>query len=62
MVPSAIRDAGQGSTPDPPEEEPDHSPTQAPRGGAPTSRVDYLQQRYKDCQVSEGATKLLLAS
>ena len=27
-----------------------------------TSHVDYLRQRYKDCQVSEGATKLLLAS
>ena len=24
--------------------------------------MDYLRQRYKDCQVSEGATKLLLVS
>ena len=34
------------------------TPTQEP----PTVRVDYPRQRYKDCQVSEGAMKLLLAS
>ena len=64
MVPSATGDGGEDSTPDPPEEGPHHShtPRQPPRGGLPTGREDYLRQRYKDCQVSEGATKLLLAS
>ena len=39
-----------------------HSPREPSRGNSPTSRVGYLRQRYKDCQISEGATKLLLAS
>ena len=32
------------------------------RSNPNTSRVGYLRQRYKDCQISEGATKLFLAS
>ena len=67
MVPSAAGDSSKGFTPDPQEGELHHSHTQgqSPRGGAPTSRVDFLRQHYKDykdCQVSKGATKLLLPS
>ena len=52
------------ATPDSPEEGSGHSntPGQPPRGGPPTGHVGYLRQRYRDCQISEGATKLLLAS
>ena len=32
------------------------------RGGPPTSRVEYLRGRYKDQQLSEKATELMLAS
>ena len=64
MVPSAPRDAGGSSSPDPPEEgsDPSHTRGHPSSGGPPTSRVGYLRQRYQDCRVSEGATKLLLVS
>ena len=64
MVPSTTRDVSTHTTPDPPEKGSDrgHSPREPPRGNPPTSRVGYLRQRYKDCQISEGATKLLLVS
>ena len=39
-----------------------HAPRDPTRGNPPTSRVGYLRQRYRDCQVSEEATKLLLTS
>ena len=64
VVPSATEDADASTTPDPPEEGSitGHTPREPPRGNPPSSRVGYLRQRYKDCQISEGATKLLLAS
>ena len=64
MVPSATGDAGETTTPDSPEEGSGHSrtPGQPPRGGPPTCCVGYLRQRCRACQISERATKLLLAS
>ena len=64
LVPSAAGDASRGPTSDSPEEGSNlsHTSGQPPRSGPPTSRVGYLRQRYKDCQISEGATELLLAS
>ena len=64
MVPSPTGGAGETTTPDPPEEGSGHShtPRQPPRNGPPTGCVGYLRQGYRDCQISEGATKLLLVS
>ena len=64
IVPSATGDAGETTTPHSPEEGSGHSHTsgQPPRGGPPTGCVGYLRQRHRNCQISEGATKLLLAS
>ena len=64
LVPSDTGNASGRSTPDLPEEGPNHShtPRQLSRSEPSASRVAYLRQRYKDCQISEEATKLLLAS
>ena len=64
MVPSTTGDVSTHTTPDSPKEGPDrgHSSREPPRCNPPTSHVGYLRLRYKDCQISEGATKLLLAS
>ena len=64
MVPSATGDASTHTIPDTSEEgsDPSHTPGEPPRGNPPTSRVGYLRQCYKDYQISEEATKLLLAS
>ncbi len=37
-------------------------PYQPARGNPPTSHVGYLRERYKECQLSEEATSLLLSS
>ena len=57
-------DAGGDTTTDPLERgsDPTHTSRDPTRGNPPTSRVGYLRQRYRDCQVSEEATKLLLTS
>ena len=64
MVPSTTGGVSIDITPDSPKEGSgcSHTSGEPPRGNPPTSRVGYLRQRYKDCQISEGATKLLLAS
>ena len=64
MVPCATGDVNTHTTLDPPEEGYDsgHTPREPPRGNPTSSRVGYLRQRYKNCHISEGATKLLLAS
>ena len=64
VVPCATGDANTHTTLDPPEEGYDsgHTPREPPRGNPTSSRVGYLRQRYKNCHISEGATKLLLAS
>ena len=64
VVPSAPGDAGGDTTTDPPEggSDPTHTPRDHAGGNPPTSRVGYLRQRYHDCQISEEATRLLLAS
>ena len=64
LVPSDTGNASGLSTPDPPEEGPNHShtPRQLSRSDPPASHVASLRQRYKDCQILEEATKLLLAS
>ena len=64
VVPHATGDSSTHPTPDPLEEGSDsiHTPRRPPRGKAPSGCVGYLWQWYRDCQISEGATKLLLAS
>ena len=64
MVPYTTGDTSTHTTPDLSEERPDtsHTPGEPIRGNTHTSCVDYIWQKYKDCQISEGATKLLLAS
>ena len=60
----AAGDAGRDPTTDPSKGGSGHSNTtrEPPIGGPPASRVGYLRRRYKDCQISEGATRFLLAS
>ena len=64
MVPCATEHVNTHTTPDPSERgsDPSHTPREPPRGNPNSSRVGYLRQRYKECQISEGASKLLLAS
>ena len=64
MVPSADGDAGGNPFPDTPEEGPHHSHTsgQHPRGGPPQLAVWVSSGSATRFKVSEGATKLLLAS
>ena len=59
VVPHATGDSSTHTTPDPPEEGSDsiHTPRRPPRGKAPSGCVGFLRQWYRDCQISEEATK-----
>ena len=64
MVPNIAGDADRHPKADSPEGESDSTitPRSDARCDTPASHVDYLRGRYRECQLSEEASKLLLAS
>lgn len=64
LVPSSAGNASINPSPDSLSEgsNPDNPPNQPTRCNPPTSCVVYLRERYKQCQLLEEATSLLLSS
>ena len=64
MVPCTVGDAGSGATPITSQSNSDYtdSQSQPTRGSTPSSRMGYLRDRFRGQNLSEDASKLLLAS